>query len=70
MSLGSSRARLVGLTRNLITHWRETKETWDDAKSAEFEARYLQELTAAVDRASEALEHLEELVNKVRKDCE
>ncbi|MBX3748306.1 MAG: hypothetical protein KF833_23610 [Verrucomicrobiae bacterium] len=70
MSLGSSRARLTGLTRELMAHWQETKETWDDAKSAEFEARFLTPLTAAVDRASEALEHLDELVNKVRKDCE
>lgn len=70
MSLGSSRARLTGLTRELSVHWKETRESWDDAKRAEFETRYLQDLMAGVDRALAALEELDELVGKVRKDCE
>jgi hypothetical protein len=70
MNLSSGRSRLIGLTRELSTHWEETKTHWRDAKSQEFEQRYLQELFAHVDRTVLILEKLDELFKKVRNDCE
>lgn len=70
MSLDATRARLVGLTRELSARWRETRDLWTDAKRDEFEERFLAPLWAGVDRADTALEQLDELVSKVRKDCE
>ncbi len=70
MSLGGSRSRLTALTRDLSAHWRLTRESWNDAKAEEFERLYLKPLLASVDRAALALEQLDEVVIKARKDCE
>jgi hypothetical protein len=70
MSLGADRSRLAALTRELAARWRETKDSWNDAKAEEFERLHLLALFAGVDRAVTALEKLDELVTKARKDCE
>jgi hypothetical protein len=70
MSLTSSRARLSALTKTLLVEWDQTKETWRDAKSQEFEHRYMEELRSNVERASIIIEQLDKLVTKVRSDCE
>ena len=62
--------RLVSLTKGLETRWDETKNYWRDAKSQEFEQRYMNELFANVDKTVTVLEKLDELLAKVRKDCE
>lgn len=70
MSLTANRARLSALTKSLLVEWDQTKETWRDAKSQEFEHRYLEELRSNVERASVIIEQLDKLVTKVRSDCE
>ena len=70
MSLTSSCARLSALTKTLLVEWDQTKETWRDAKSQEFEHRYIEELRSNVERASIIIEQLDKLVTKVRSDCE
>ena len=70
MSLAGSKARLVGTTKQLRLQWEETKNYWKDAKCVEFEHRYLEELFLAVDRSVTVIEKLDELLEKVRKDCE
>jgi len=68
--MNASGARLEAITRELRLQWTQTKESWDDAKSREFEQKYLQELFGAVDRAVSVMDELETLVTKIRKDCE
>ena len=70
MNLSGNKSRLAGLTRELQLQWTETKNHWHDAKSEEFERRFMRELSAHVDRAVTVLEKLEELLKKVRDDCE
>lgn len=70
MSLNASRSRMAALTRELAGHWRETRESWVDSRRDEFERQYMNELFASVDRALTAIEQLEEVLKKVRKDCE
>ncbi|MGD0744705.1 MAG: hypothetical protein ABSA45_06080 [Verrucomicrobiota bacterium] len=62
--------RLVSLTKGLATRWDETKNYWKDAKSQEFEQRYMAELFANVEKTVTVLEKLDEILAKVRKDCE
>ena len=62
--------RLVSLTKGLATRWDETRNYWKDAKSLEFEKNYMTELFANVDRTVIVLEKLDEILAKVRKDCE
>jgi hypothetical protein len=70
MTLSGGKSRLTALTRELALQWDETKNCWRDAKSLEFERRYLQELLACVDRTVMVIEKLDELLKKVRNECE
>ena len=70
MNPGGIKNRLVSLTKGLATRWDETKNYWKDAKGQEFEQRYMTELFANVDKTVTVLNQLDELLAKVRKDCE
>jgi hypothetical protein len=70
MSMSGNQGRLVGLTRDILLEWTETKNYWHDTKSEEFERRFMDELSIHVNRAVMVLEQMEELLKKVRKDCE
>ena len=66
----ASRSRLEAITKELRLQWQQTKEHWTDAKSLEFEQRFLQELFVSVDRSVSAIEQLDKLITKIKKDCE
>ena len=70
MNLSGNRGRLISLTRELTREWAETRNHWHDVKSAEFDRKFMVELSDHVNRAAGVLEQLEELVKKVRSDCE
>jgi hypothetical protein len=70
MNLSGNKSRLVGLAREISLRWAETKEHWRDVKSAEFDRRFMQELPPRVNQAVTAVEKLEELFKRIRKDCE
>jgi flagellar biosynthesis chaperone FliJ len=70
MSLTASKGRLEGLTKELCAQWAVTKESWLDAKSREFEQRFMDELLTNVNHAAAAIQELEKVVTKVRNDCE
>jgi len=66
----ASGSRLEALTKELRVQWLQTKDHWADAKCQEFEQRYLQELFATVDKTVSAIEQIDKLVGRIRKDCE
>jgi len=70
MSAGSSKSRLAAAAQELALKWEDTKNYWRDEKSAEFERKYLQELFVGVDKAAAVIDKLDELLKKVRSDCE
>jgi hypothetical protein len=70
MNLTGNKSRLAGLTREINLRWEETKNYWRDAKSDEFERKYMVELGASVNRTLLIVEKLDELLKKVRSDCE
>ena len=70
MSINASKARLVALTKELMRKWDRTREDWRDAKAGEFERNYLTELRASVDNAITVIDQLEQMTQKIRKDCE
>ena len=70
MSLSANRTRLTMTTKELLANWKQTKEHWKDAKSAEFEHRYLDELFEGVETADGVMEQLDKLLNKIKTDCE
>jgi hypothetical protein len=70
MSLNANRTRLAALTKALSIDWKQTQESWRDAKSREFEQRYLEELFDGVDTAVAVMDQLDKLLHKIRTDCE
>ncbi len=61
--------RLLALTKELRADWAQTRQYWADAKSVEFEQRFLQPLVAAVNQAANDIEALERILKKIRDDC-
>lgn len=70
MSASGGKGRLGGTSKELALKWEETKNYWRDEKSAEFERKYLQELFVSVNKAIAVIDKLDELLKKVRSDCE
>lgn len=70
MSLSGNKSRMAGLTKEIALRWADTKNHWRDARSAEFERRFMQELAPRVNQAATAIDKLEELFNRIRKECE
>lgn len=68
--MSASQNKLMSLTNNFRAEWEQTKSYWNDAKSREFEERFLQELIPAVNQAISNIESLERTLNKIRTDCE
>jgi hypothetical protein len=70
MSVRGQRTRLMAITKELALRWEETKNYWRDAKCDEFERRYMQELMARMEKTVVVMSKLDELLDKVRNDCE
>ncbi len=70
MSLSANKTQLATITKELLMNWKQTKEYWRDAKSAEFERKYLEELFDGVDTAVAVMDQLDKLLHKIRTDCE
>lgn len=70
MSLSGSKSRLAAVTKELSLKWEETKSDWQDAKAQEFERRFLETLFAQVDKSVTVIEKLDEILDRVKKDCE
>ena len=68
--MNANATRLTAITRELWAQWQRTKDEWRDAKSQEFEQKYMAELLASVDQSVAIIEQLDKLVTKIRKDCE
>jgi len=66
----ASSNRLSAITKELRAQWQDTKNYWKDAKSQEFEHKYMEQLLASVDRTVTVIEQLDKLISKIRTDCE
>ncbi len=61
---------LVQNARELSERWHATKTRWRDAKALEFEKQYLEPLPGLITKTSAMINELENLLRKIRKDCE
>ena len=68
--MSAAQNRLIGLSSSLRTEWEQTKHHWTDAKSREFEQRFLSELFSSVTQTVSHIESLERVLAKIRQDCE
>ena len=70
MSARTSAANLVQAVKDISREWEQTTAFWRDVKSAEFERKYLQDLPDHVARAVGVMQEIDELLKRVRSDCE
>jgi hypothetical protein len=70
LNLNADKSRLTGITRDISIQWEQTKAYWRDQRSAEFEKKYMDELFNYTGRTVMVIEKLDELMKKVRSDCE
>jgi hypothetical protein len=70
MSLSGSRALLTDSTRELMARWDLAKGSWRDRKAAEFEERWLADLTESVNHTLRVIEELDQLLARIHADCE
>lgn len=70
MSVQAGRSQLATLTKALLASWHQTREHWRDAKSQEFEQKFMNELQASVNAAVANTEELAKIMAKIRGECE
>ncbi len=69
MSLASARAKIGTAHRQLLVDWERTKESWDDPASHAFGRNHVEPLEHAVRSAIGAIEHMAEVLERVRREC-
>ena len=65
-----SNATLLQAIKDLSRSWEQTKASWRDVKTDEFEHSYLERLPSLTARTSTAMDEISVLIRKVRHDCE
>lgn len=70
MNIGTDGRVISTATKELSLKWQQTKDSWRDAKSHEFEQKYMNELIGSVDRAVAVLDELDKVVARIRSECE
>lgn len=70
MSTKVAQANLTDAVKELRFRWERARSDWDDSASRRFEKDVLAPLEPMVVAALKALEHVNELMTQVRRECE
>ena len=70
MSLTDSSGALSRATKDLFARWNDVKTVWDDAQSEEFEKAFIVQIEQDVRSALGALDHMNQVIQKIQHDCE
>ena len=70
LSTKVAQANITDAVKDLRFRWERARSEWDDAASRRFEKDVLAPLEPMVVAAMKALEHVNELMIQVRRDCE
>lgn len=70
MNLRGSSANLAQAVKDLSIRWEETGKHWRDVKSQQFEKDYLENLPNVAARAASVIEEIDQILRKIKKDCE
>ena len=63
-------SNLMEAMKELGVEWDRTRSAWRDIKMHEFAERYLDPLPGDLSKAKTVMEEIDELLKKVRSDCE
>ncbi len=70
MSMNSAHNRLKRAERDLLLRWETVRQVWRDEKAHQFVEDRLEPLIKQTRAAHDALVHLENVLNTIRRDCE
>jgi hypothetical protein len=70
VNVRASASNLTRAAKDLALEWQQTQNYWRDAKSLEFEKTYLADLPHHIARATAIMNEIDEILRKVRTDCE
>jgi hypothetical protein len=70
MSTKAAASNLGQVLKDYIIQWQDTRTYWRDAKSAEFEHKYLEKLPGYVQITRNVMEEMDTLLSKLKRDCE
>ena len=69
MSVNDGRAKLIRAARDLLAAWDRAKEDWHDENCRQFEKKYIDMLRAELHKTQQAMDHIDALFLRLRKDC-
>jgi hypothetical protein len=69
MSLSTGRSKLMTSLKELKLRWDRVRTRWDDPVSRDFEKEFVAPLEGKVRSAVSAIEQMNEIVSKARRDC-
>jgi hypothetical protein len=69
MGVHESSGQITKALKQLLIAWDETRAMWDDAKSREFEERFLLPLRMEIRNSAGALGEMAALLDQIRRDC-
>lgn len=70
MSVMSGRAKLKEAAKELFARWNQTRSIWRDEVAQQFEEDVLDPLVTHLRGAESAMDHMETVMNQLRRDCE
>jgi uncharacterized protein YukE len=70
MSLMESKGALANAMKEFLARWQDVRSVWSDTQSQEFEKVYVQQIEQDVRGAVKALDHMDQVLQKIEYDCE
>ena len=70
MSVSGSKAKLRNGLKDLRIAWERVQQSWDDPVSRGFEDKYITPLQKDVRSATNAMDQMEETINRIKRDCQ
>jgi hypothetical protein len=70
MGLYEGRGQLTKAMKTLMLRWNDTKGSWEDVRSEDFENTYLQPLEMDLRNTVAAMDHMAIILHQIRRDCQ
>jgi hypothetical protein len=69
MSVNAGRGKLREGSKRLQARWKEIRVVWRDENSRRFEETLMEPLLSSIRTSEMAMEHMEAVLQRVRRDC-
>jgi len=69
MSVNDGHAKLIRASKDFFAHWERIKEDWRDDNCRQFEKKYIDLLQAELMKTRQAMDHIDQILFRLRKDC-